>query len=135
MHLQTISDVDAFFPERRACTEQGRSNGRPVVGVLKQTTARSASGWEHAYDYGGPASHGYGSMSLCLPENSRRFFGAAAIRLTATLHLPRLLQTAAAKAAFNLTGTAVPRGTVINRRMKWRRNGRPFPARTCSLGN
>ncbi|HFQ93608.1 MAG TPA: hypothetical protein ENK32_06335, partial [Anaerolineae bacterium] len=56
MHLQTISDVDAFFAERR--------DGRPVVGVLKQTAARSASGWEHAYDYGGPASHGYGSKGF-----------------------------------------------------------------------
>ena len=64
MHLQTISDVDAFFAERRACTERSRSNGRPVVGVLKQTTARSASGWEHAYDYGGPASHSYGSKGF-----------------------------------------------------------------------
>lgn len=58
MHLQTISDVDAFFAER------SRSNGRSVVGVLKQTTARSASGWEHAYDYGGSASHSYGSKGF-----------------------------------------------------------------------
>lgn len=64
MHLQTISDVDAFFAERRACTERSRSNGRPVVGVLKQTTARSASGWEHTYDYGGPASHSHGSKGF-----------------------------------------------------------------------
>jgi 16S rRNA G966 N2-methylase RsmD len=56
MHLQTISDVDAFFAERR--------DDRPVVGVLKQTTARSASGWEHAYDYGGPASHSYSSKGF-----------------------------------------------------------------------
>ncbi|MCA9922862.1 MAG: hypothetical protein KC421_10840, partial [Anaerolineales bacterium] len=56
MHLQTISDVDGFFAKRR--------DGRPVVGVLKQTTARSASGWEHAYDYGGSASHSYGSKGF-----------------------------------------------------------------------
>ncbi len=64
MHLQTIGDVDAFFAERRASTEPSRSDGRPVVGVLKQTTARSASGWEHAYDYGGPACHSYGSKGF-----------------------------------------------------------------------
>ena len=54
MHLQTISDVDQFFGPQ--------PNNAPLVGVLKQTTARSASGWEHAYDYGGPASHNYGSQ-------------------------------------------------------------------------
>lgn len=53
MHLQTISDVDQFFGPQ--------PDDAPLVGVLKQTTARSASGWEHAYDYGGPASHNYGS--------------------------------------------------------------------------
>ncbi|WP_420640483.1 DUF6094 domain-containing protein [Candidatus Leptofilum sp.] len=53
MHLQTISDVDQFFGDQ--------PDDAPLVGVLKQTTARSASGWEHAYDYGGPASHNYGS--------------------------------------------------------------------------
>ncbi|PID86886.1 MAG: hypothetical protein CSB13_02125 [Chloroflexi bacterium] len=53
MHLQTISDVDQFFADQ--------PDNAPLVGVLKQTTARSASGWEHAYDYGGPASHNYGS--------------------------------------------------------------------------
>lgn len=53
MHLKTPGDVDHFFAERK--------DGRPVVGVLKQTTARSASGWEHAYDYGGPAGHNYGA--------------------------------------------------------------------------
>ncbi|MCZ7673806.1 MAG: DUF6094 domain-containing protein [Chloroflexi bacterium] len=53
MHLQTISDVDQFFTDQ--------PDNAPLVGVLKQTTARSASGWEHAYDYGGPASHNYGS--------------------------------------------------------------------------
>ena len=53
MHLQTISDVDQFFGPQ--------PDNAPLVGVLKQTTARSASGWEHAYDYGGPASHNYGS--------------------------------------------------------------------------
>ena len=52
-HLQTIRDVDQFFAEQ--------PDNAPLVGVLKQTTARSASGWEHAYDDGGPASHSYGS--------------------------------------------------------------------------
>ncbi len=53
MHLQTISDVNQFFADQ--------PDNAPLVGVLKQTTARSASGWEHAYVYGGPASHSYGS--------------------------------------------------------------------------
>ncbi|MCB8980634.1 MAG: hypothetical protein H6657_24755 [Ardenticatenaceae bacterium] len=53
MSLQTISDVDQFFGQQ--------PDDAPLVGVLKQTSARSASGWEHAYDYGGPASHNYGS--------------------------------------------------------------------------
>ncbi|MAU00677.1 MAG: hypothetical protein CL608_26330 [Anaerolineaceae bacterium] len=53
MHLQTVSDVDQFFA--------GQPDNAPLVGVLKQTTARSATGWEHAYDYGGPSSHNYGS--------------------------------------------------------------------------
>ena len=53
MHLQTIRDVDQFFADQ--------PDNAPLVGVLKQTSARSASGWEHAYDYGGPASHNYGS--------------------------------------------------------------------------
>ncbi|MBK7916801.1 MAG: hypothetical protein IPJ94_11190 [Chloroflexi bacterium] len=52
-HLQTITDVDQFFADQ--------PDNAPLVGVLKQTTARSASGWEHAYDYGGPASHNYSS--------------------------------------------------------------------------
>ncbi|NKQ37557.1 MAG: hypothetical protein HF973_18330 [Chloroflexi bacterium] len=72
MHLQTISDVDAFFAERRDGPHVPRLHGDrhfagascPVVGVLKQTTARSASGWEHAYDYGGPACHSYGSKGF-----------------------------------------------------------------------
>ena len=53
LHLKRVSDVDLFFAEQ--------PDDAPLVGVLKQTTARSASGWEHAYDYGGPASHNYGS--------------------------------------------------------------------------
>ncbi|MCP4426856.1 MAG: hypothetical protein GY803_20400, partial [Chloroflexi bacterium] len=61
MHLQTINDVDAFFTERRDHPHAFTGASCPVVGVLKQTTARSASGWEHAYDYGGSASHSYGS--------------------------------------------------------------------------
>jgi hypothetical protein len=53
MALETISDVDAFFADQ--------PDSAPLVGVLKQTTARSASGWQHAYDLIGPASHNYGS--------------------------------------------------------------------------
>lgn len=53
MHLQSISDVDQFFGPQ--------PDNAPLVGVLKQTTARSATGWEHAYEYGGAASHAYGS--------------------------------------------------------------------------
>lgn len=53
MHLQTISDVEQFFGDQ--------PDNASLVGVLKQTTARSASGWEHAYNYGGPAAHSYGS--------------------------------------------------------------------------
>lgn len=53
MPLQTIADVDTFFDPQ--------PDDAPLVGVLKQTAARSASGWEHAYDYGGPASHSHGS--------------------------------------------------------------------------
>ena len=56
MHLQTLHDVNAFFAQRR--------DKRPVIGVLKQTTARSASGWEHTYDYGGGAAHTYGSKGV-----------------------------------------------------------------------
>jgi len=56
MHLQRIRDVDEFFVDQ--------PDDAPLVGVLKQTTARSASGWEHAYDYGGPASHSYGSSGF-----------------------------------------------------------------------
>lgn len=53
MHLQSLGDIDFFFGPQ--------PDNAPVVGVLKQTSARSASGWEHAYNYGGPASHKYGS--------------------------------------------------------------------------
>ncbi|MEW5985037.1 MAG: DUF6094 domain-containing protein [Chloroflexota bacterium] len=53
MALQSISDVDQFLGDQ--------PDDAPLVGILKQTTARSASGWEHAYDYGGPAVHSYGS--------------------------------------------------------------------------
>jgi hypothetical protein len=53
MHLKSIGHVEQFFAEQ--------PDDAPLVGVLKQTTACSASGWEHAYDYGGPASHNYGS--------------------------------------------------------------------------
>ena len=61
MHLQTISDVDQFFSNQSDDAPTSASSGQALVGVLKQTTARSASGWEHAYDYGGPAIHNYGS--------------------------------------------------------------------------
>ncbi len=55
-HLQTVADVDQFFGPQ--------PDDKPLVGVLKQTSARSASGWVHAYDYGGPASHNYGSKGF-----------------------------------------------------------------------
>jgi len=54
--LETISDVDAFFGDQ--------PDSAPLIGVVKQTTARSASGWEHAYDLIGPASHSYGSKGF-----------------------------------------------------------------------
>jgi hypothetical protein len=41
---------------------------------LKQTTARSASGWEHAYDYLGPAGHNYGGKGF---SDVRRVWGTA----------------------------------------------------------
>jgi hypothetical protein len=41
--LTTIEDVDRFFAEPG-----------PIFGILKETTARSGSGWEHAIDYVGP---------------------------------------------------------------------------------
>ncbi|MEZ4641609.1 MAG: DUF6094 domain-containing protein [Chloroflexota bacterium] len=66
MHLQTISDVDQFFGPQ--------PDNAPLVGVLKQTTARSASGWEHAYEYGGPASHSYGSKGY---TDIQRLWGQA----------------------------------------------------------
>jgi len=52
-HLQRPADIDRFFGDQ--------PDDAPLVGVVKQTAARSASGWEHAYDYGGPAGHSYGS--------------------------------------------------------------------------
>ncbi|MEI2607274.1 MAG: DUF6094 domain-containing protein [Candidatus Promineifilaceae bacterium] len=64
MALETISDVDAFFGDQ--------PDSAPLVGVVKQTTARSASGWEHAYDLVGPASHRYGSSGL---DEVRRTWG------------------------------------------------------------
>ena len=66
MHLKRVSDVDLFFAEQ--------PDDAPLVGVLKQTAARSASGWEHAYDYGGPASHNYGSKGYVAVN---RTWGAA----------------------------------------------------------
>lgn len=69
MHLQTISDVDQFFGPQ--------PDTAPLVGVLKQTTARSASGWEHAYEYGGPASHSYGSKGY--GEIERRWGSSVAL--------------------------------------------------------
>ncbi len=41
--LSTISDVDKFF-----------KLPAPAVGVMKETTARAASGWAHAYNWFGP---------------------------------------------------------------------------------
>lgn len=43
--LEKISDVDAFF-----------AHAGPIVGVMKETAARSASGWHHAFDFHGPAT-------------------------------------------------------------------------------
>ncbi|MCB0009867.1 MAG: hypothetical protein KDE04_25555, partial [Anaerolineales bacterium] len=62
MHLDRVSDVDHFFAAMPGRAKQ--PDDAPLVGVIKQTTARSASGWEHAYDYGGPASHNYGSKGF-----------------------------------------------------------------------
>jgi hypothetical protein len=64
MHLKSISDVDQFFAEQPDNATLRQGSGQALVGVLKQTTARSASGWVHAYDYGGPASHNYGSKGF-----------------------------------------------------------------------
>ncbi|MBP8000050.1 MAG: hypothetical protein KA314_14855 [Chloroflexi bacterium] len=64
MALETISDVDAFFGDQ--------PDSAPLIGVLKQTTARSASGWEHAYDLIGPASHSHGSKGY---DEVRRNWG------------------------------------------------------------
>ncbi|MBK9056000.1 MAG: class I SAM-dependent methyltransferase [Chloroflexi bacterium] len=64
MALETISDVDAFFGDQ--------PDSAPLIGVVKQTTARSASGWEHAYDLIGPASHSYGSKGY---DEVRRNWG------------------------------------------------------------
>lgn len=64
MALETISDVDAFFGDQPASAPLRQSSGQALIGVVKQTTARSASGWEHAYDLIGPASHRYGSSGF-----------------------------------------------------------------------
>jgi hypothetical protein len=72
-----ISDVDQFFADQ--------PDNAPLVGVLKQTTARSASGWEHAYDYGGPASHNYGSKGYVDVLNGR---GARCLSARKLLDLP-----------------------------------------------
>ncbi|MCA9995437.1 MAG: DEAD/DEAH box helicase family protein [Anaerolineales bacterium] len=45
MALEKISDVDAFF-----------AHAGPIVGVMKETAARSASGWHHSFNYHGPAT-------------------------------------------------------------------------------
>jgi hypothetical protein len=66
MTLETPGDVDLFFAARR--------DNRPVVGVLKQTSARAASGWEHAYDYLGPAGHNHGGKGF---HDVRRVWGTA----------------------------------------------------------
>src|SRR5690606_25012303 len=54
LHLQTISDVDRFFGPQ--------PDNAPLVAVPSETTALSASGLEHAYDYGGPAVNTDGSQ-------------------------------------------------------------------------
>ncbi|MCP5036453.1 MAG: hypothetical protein GY945_02520, partial [Rhodobacteraceae bacterium] len=43
--LKTITDVDNFF-----------AHPGPIVGVMKETTARSATGWSHAFNWFGPTT-------------------------------------------------------------------------------
>ncbi len=50
MQLKKISDVDAFFA-------QDASIERPVYGVMKETSARAGSGWEHCYQWCGGVRH------------------------------------------------------------------------------
>ncbi len=45
MALKTISDVDLFFAHHGI-----------IIGVLKETAARSATGWNHAYNWFGPTT-------------------------------------------------------------------------------
>lgn len=71
MQLNKLADVEAFFNQAPT----------PVIGILKKTTARSASGWEHAYDYGGPARHKYSSKGFV---DIKRVWGA---KITATEYL------------------------------------------------
>src|SRR5690606_8568329 len=53
MHPKRTGDVVPLVAEGE--------DGRPGVAGLKQTPARRGSGWEHAYDYGGPAGHNHGA--------------------------------------------------------------------------
>ena len=73
-----------------------RPQGAPSVSiaVLKQTTARSASGWEHAYLYGGSASHNHGSngfSDVCRPWGAA-ISAAGAARQDAGSRTPRQLE-------------------------------------------
>lgn len=60
IHLERPSDVDKFFNHPKE---------KPIIGVLKQTTARSATGWQHTYHLNGPAGHDIDY------KNPRRFWG------------------------------------------------------------
>ena len=50
LQLKRISDVDRFFAAPA-------SADKPVVGIMKETSARSASGWEHGYQWCGSVRH------------------------------------------------------------------------------
>ncbi len=50
MQLKQISDVDTFFA-------QDATVARPVYGVMKETSARAGSGWEHCYHWCGGVRH------------------------------------------------------------------------------
>ncbi len=56
-HLQTISDVDEFFATNA-------TPARPVYGIIKETTARSGSGWVHACEY-------VGGMQMKIPKKNK----------------------------------------------------------------
>ena len=51
MHLKTITDVDDFFADGKLAAD-----APTLFGVMKETSARAASGWRHAYDWCGPVN-------------------------------------------------------------------------------